>query len=67
MNVNGKIDIKVPWIEGLSLTAMGAIDRGIYLTKKFDNQYKLYTWMVIQLMKMVHPYWKRVFMVDLLY
>lgn len=43
-NVNGKIDIKVPWIEGLSLTAMGAIDRGIYLTKKFDNQYKLYTW-----------------------
>lgn len=43
-NVNGKIDFRVPWVEGLSLTAMGAIDRGIYLTKKFDNQYKLYTW-----------------------
>jgi TonB-linked SusC/RagA family outer membrane protein len=43
-NVNGKIDIKIPWVEGLSLTAMGAIDRGIYQRKKFDSQYKLYTW-----------------------
>jgi TonB-linked SusC/RagA family outer membrane protein len=43
-NITGKIDIKIPWVEGLALTATGAIDRGIYQTKKFDNQYTLYTW-----------------------
>jgi TonB-linked SusC/RagA family outer membrane protein len=43
-NVTGKIDVRIPWLEGLSLTATGAIDRGIYQTKKFDDQYRLYTW-----------------------
>lgn len=43
-NANGKIDIKIPWVEGFSLTATGAIDRGLYYKKKFDNQYTLYTW-----------------------
>ena len=43
-NVNGKLDVKIPWVKGLSLTLTGAIDRGLDYQKKFNKLYTLYTW-----------------------
>jgi len=43
-NVNAKIDIKIPWVEGLSVTGTAAIDRGYYYGKQFSKQYTLYYW-----------------------
>lgn len=43
-NINAKVNVKIPWVEGLSLTGIAAIDRGLDYTKKFNKKYDLYTW-----------------------
>jgi TonB-dependent starch-binding outer membrane protein SusC len=43
-NINSKINIKIPGIEGLSLTLTGALDRGLEYQKNFSKVYSLYTW-----------------------
>ncbi len=43
-NVNAKLNIKIPWVEGLSVTATGAIDRGLDYQKDFSKLYSLYSW-----------------------
>lgn len=43
-NINAKVNVKIPWVEGLSLTGIAAIDRGLNYTKKFNKKYDLYTW-----------------------
>ncbi len=43
-NVNGKLNIKMPWVDGLSLTITGALDRGLDYQKDFTKLYTLYTW-----------------------
>jgi len=43
-NVNAKLNIKIPWVKGLSVTATGAIDRGLDYQKDFSKLYSLYTW-----------------------
>lgn len=43
-NLTSKLDIKIPWVEGLNLTFTGAWDRGLLYTKTLDKRYDLYTW-----------------------
>ena len=43
-NVNAKLAVKIPWINGLSITATGAIDRGLNYYKYFSKRYILYDW-----------------------
>ncbi|WP_321332246.1 TonB-dependent receptor [uncultured Bacteroides sp.] len=43
-NINAKVNVKIPWVEGLSLTGIAAIDRGLDYTKQFSKKYELYTW-----------------------
>jgi TonB-linked SusC/RagA family outer membrane protein len=43
-NINAKVNIKLPWVKGLSLTGTAAIDRGLNYRKKFEKRYTLYTW-----------------------
>lgn len=43
-NINAKVNVKIPWVKGLSLTGVAAIDRGLNYTKKFNKKYDLYTW-----------------------
>ena len=44
INVNSKLNIKIPWVTGLSFTGNAAIDRGFRLQKRFNKQYTLYDW-----------------------
>lgn len=43
-NLTSKLKVKIPWIEGLTWTTTGALDRGLYYTKKLSKKYELYTW-----------------------
>lgn len=43
-NINSKLNIKVPWVQGLTFTATGSIDRGINYSKYFSKRYELYSW-----------------------
>jgi TonB-linked SusC/RagA family outer membrane protein len=43
-NVNLKLNIKVPWVEGLSIAATTALDRDLNYLKYFSKKYALYTW-----------------------
>src|SRR3989339_174267 len=43
-NTNAKINIKIPWVKGLSVSATGTFDRGLYYTKNFTSKYDLYAW-----------------------
>lgn len=43
-NLNAKLNIKIPWVKGLSLTATGAVDRGLNYQKYFSKLYELDTW-----------------------
>ncbi|HLO57260.1 MAG TPA: TonB-dependent receptor [Bacteroidales bacterium] len=43
-NVNSKLLVKIPGIEGLTLTATGALDRGLNYNKSFSKHYQLYQW-----------------------
>ena len=44
ININTKINIKIPWVTGLSVTGNAAIDRGLMYGKEFEKQYTLYDW-----------------------
>lgn len=44
LQTNGKLDITNPWIEGLKLTLMGAVDKTINRTKRWETPWYLYTW-----------------------
>jgi len=44
LNINGKLKIDIPWIEGLSWTTAGALDRGLFYSKYFSKRYALYKW-----------------------
>lgn len=43
-NINSKINIKIPGVEGLAVTVTGALDRGLNYEKNFSKVYSLYTW-----------------------
>jgi TonB-linked SusC/RagA family outer membrane protein len=43
-NFNGKLAINVPWVEGLTWTTTGALDKGINYLKYFSKKYALYKW-----------------------
>jgi TonB-linked SusC/RagA family outer membrane protein len=43
-NLTSKLNVKIPWIEGLVWTTTAAIDRGLLYTKKLNKRYDLYTW-----------------------
>ena len=44
LNSNLKVNIKVPWIEGLSLSGNAAIDKEFDFGKNFMQPWYLYTW-----------------------
>lgn len=44
INTNFKLSLKVPWVEGLSLTANAAIDKGYNFRKRWATPWYLYTW-----------------------
>jgi TonB-linked SusC/RagA family outer membrane protein len=43
-NLTAKLDVKVPWVEGLMWTTTGAVDRELLYTKRLNKRYDLYTW-----------------------
>jgi len=43
-NINSKLLIKIPGVEGLTFTSTGAFDRGLNYTKFFSKHYTLYEW-----------------------
>jgi TonB-linked SusC/RagA family outer membrane protein len=43
-NGNLKLDISIPWVEGLSLTGNAAYDKTIRYEKKFQKPWYLYSW-----------------------
>ncbi len=43
-NINSKLNIKIPWVQGLTFTATGSIDRGVNYSKYFSKRYELYSW-----------------------
>ncbi|MBB3186555.1 SusC/RagA family TonB-linked outer membrane protein [Microbacter margulisiae] len=44
LNVDGKLNIQIPYVNGLSLTFTGSVDRGLDYTKDFTTPYTLYSW-----------------------
>jgi TonB-dependent starch-binding outer membrane protein SusC len=44
LNTNGKINIKVPWVKGLTLTGNAAIDKGFNFHKRWQTPWYLYSW-----------------------
>ena len=44
LNTNAKLNIKIPWVSGLSLTANAAIDKGINFRKLWQTPWYLYSW-----------------------
>ena len=44
LNTNAKLNIKIPWVSGLSLTANAAIDKGINFRKLWQTPWFLYSW-----------------------
>ncbi|MCE5331982.1 MAG: TonB-dependent receptor [Bacteroidales bacterium] len=43
-NLTSRLTVKIPGIDGLTWTTTGALDRGLYYTKKLNKKYELYTW-----------------------
>lgn len=43
-NVNSKLSYRLPWVEGLSLTATASLDRGLNYRKNFEKLFTLYNW-----------------------
>jgi TonB-dependent starch-binding outer membrane protein SusC len=43
-NSNTKLNIVIPWVEGLSVTANAAIDKGVRFNKTFYTPWYLYSW-----------------------
>jgi TonB-dependent starch-binding outer membrane protein SusC len=44
LQTNGTVTITNPWIEGLKLTLMGAVDKTINRLKRWETPWYLYTW-----------------------
>lgn len=44
LNTNLKLNVKVPWIEGLTLTGNAAFDKGVQFNKNFQQPWYLYSW-----------------------
>lgn len=44
LQTNGKIDITNPWVEGLTFTLMGSVDKNIDRNKRWETPWHLYTW-----------------------
>lgn len=44
LNTNLKLNVKIPWVEGLSFTANAAIDKGFNFHKRFQTPWYLYSW-----------------------
>ncbi len=44
LNSNAKLNIIIPWIEGLSFTSNVAIDKGFHFRKRFEKPWYLNTW-----------------------
>jgi TonB-dependent starch-binding outer membrane protein SusC len=44
LQTNGTVTITNPWIEGLKLTLMGAVDKTINRNKRWETPWYLYTW-----------------------
>jgi TonB-linked SusC/RagA family outer membrane protein len=44
MNFNAKLQIKIPWVKGLTWSTTGALDKTIVYTKNFSKKYALYKW-----------------------
>ncbi len=44
LQTNGTLTITNPWIAGLKLTLMGAVDKTINRTKRWETPWYLYTW-----------------------
>lgn len=44
LNTTGKINIKVPWVEGLTFTGNAAIDKGFNFRKLWQTPWYLYSW-----------------------
>lgn len=43
-NINSKLNIIVPGIDGLTFTATGSLDRYLNYSKNFSKRYELYSW-----------------------
>jgi TonB-linked SusC/RagA family outer membrane protein len=43
-NINSKLNIKIPGVDGLTFTATGSLDRGLNYSKYFSKRYNLYSW-----------------------
>ncbi len=43
-NMNTKLIVDIPWVEGLAWTTTGALDKGLYYSKYFSKKYALYKW-----------------------
>jgi TonB-linked SusC/RagA family outer membrane protein len=44
VNSNARINVKVPWVEGLSLTGNAAIDKNLNFNKLWQTPWYLYSW-----------------------
>ena len=44
VNTNGKINIKIPWVRGLSVTGNAAIDKAFNFHKLWQTPWYLYSW-----------------------
>ncbi len=44
LNTNFKLNIKIPWVKGLSVTGNAAIDEGFVFRKIWNTPWYLYTW-----------------------
>ena len=44
MQSNVKLDINIPWVKGLSVTANASVDKNIQTRKLFQKPWYLYTW-----------------------
>lgn len=43
-NINSKLNIKIPGVEGLTFIATGSFDKGLNYNKYFSKRYNLYSW-----------------------
>ena len=44
MESNVKLDVTIPWVKGLSITANASVDKGFYNRKLFQTPWYLYSW-----------------------
>ncbi|GAA4307637.1 TonB-dependent receptor [Compostibacter hankyongensis] len=44
VQTNGKVDILIPWVEGLKFTGTAAVDKYIKRTKRWETPWYLYNW-----------------------